>query len=141
MGARPNVLSGVVNWPAATHGGAPFGAGAAQVAGSMPPGAPRPRAAPASTAAPVTAATAAATLDDRFAVIDALSDGLDGLSRNLRRLQADVRAARHATPEVRSEHAPNGTSNGTSNGTPNARGPARALRGGLGALGGAARSR
>jgi hypothetical protein len=161
MGARPNLLSGVVNWPAATNGGAPFGAGAAQVAGSMPPGAPRPRAAPAPVTAPGTAPVTAATLEarrfradleyrriedasrraaesdrlavrDRFAVIDALSDGL---SRNLRRLQAEVRAAHRVTPEVRSEQTPNGTPSGT----PNARGPARALRGGLGALGGAAR--
>ena len=139
MGARqvPNLLSGV-------YGGAPLGAAGGQVPGSaesinrlIPPGAPRPSrgAAPngasASAAGPGPAPAPGATRDLRAAAesppgnairrLEArMNDVFEGLARNARMLE-EMRAAAESAPA----RNPNGAM--------------RALRGGIGALGGVAR--
>ena len=139
MGARqvPNLLSGV-------YGGAPLGAAGGQVPGSaesinrlIPPGAPRPSrgAAPngasASAAGPGPGPAPGATRDLRAAAesppgnairrLEArMNDVFEGLARNARMLE-EMRAAAESAPA----RNPNGAM--------------RALRGGIGALGGVAR--
>ena len=158
MGARqvPNLLSGV-------YGGAQLGAAGGQVPGSIPPGAPRPSrfAAPngasASAAGPGPGPAPGATLE---AEMNALSQGLarnsEGLARNSRRLEA-LRAAAESPPgnamsrlEARMNDVFEGLARNArmleemraaaeSAPARNPNGAMRALRGGIGALGGVAR--